>query len=794
MKKLAALLIISSLFVTSVFSGVASAATIYIPTSSSSQYLPTVKILSYSSKNEFLTPEGWGSGTLIDDRGTILTNKHVVMSAFDQTQFNDAFQICLTKSNNTENPICEFTASLIATDPDRDLALLRIDPKDARGNTVNFNFSLPYENSGSPEVSDKITVIGFPDTGGKTITYTSGLVSGFLTEAGVKYIKTDADISFGNSGGSAVDADGNLIGIPTFINASVGGSSEVLGYLFPVKEAVTWIKSHISDSLTVNEVAGAELKKAIKANIEANDSGKYKNDYPPYEISLTDGWKFGNSLEGAFDSSGYGASYGTDTVVIYPSTTSETSQLFISVSVTDYAYEVTLDDVEYVINTYANTYLFTSPILERVNFNGKYESIKETSTYTDWWTGLNSTTITYYIPYGDKVINVLYNYGDSDTAKLSQAEKILDTFSVDIKKIQSSVVDKVTSKKLNITVKNPLKDAFLSDDSYSYDGADYFAASFGKKRDYNFLISIYSNFHWGDFIGDFKGFKKQTLADADSFYDLVAKGNVKIDGHEGFFYTDQYDDGFGNTTFYTTVFVDNGDDTYLTVYYSGPEDSYKANAKDFKKVLKNIQLDNEGKGKYTVPSFLTSPAAGGTILGDIKNHLYENNIKNLKKLGAFGENAPVTFGPQDALTRKSFVLWSVKTLGGSALTEFTTYKDGYKSCTKDCFSDVPEDENAVYINYALSKGALSGAKFNPEEQITVAAAIKIAAKLYSYEVWQAPEFLPWYLPYLHLGYKLGVMPYGVDEPLYKLNRAEGAFLIDMFVSMNSSWNAEPWKF
>lgn len=778
MKKLAVILISSSLFFSSVFGAIAQAGTIYIPTSSSSQYLPTVKIFSYSSKYEFLSPEAYGSGTLIDDRGTILTNNHVIENISDPTKANDAFQICLTKSNNTENPICEFTASLIARDPDRDLALLRVDGKDARGNGLNFNFSLPYENSSNPEVSDELTVIGYPDTGGRTITYTSGLVSGFLTEGGVKYIKTDADISFGNSGGTAVDSDGNLVGIPTFVVGS--GSAEVLGYLFPVKEAVTWIKSHILDDAIGNEVASAQLKAAILANIQANESGNYKNDYPPYEISLVKGWKFGNSLEGAFEGGGYGSSYGTDAVVIYPSSAADGSQLFISVSVTDYAYDVTLDDVEYLLNTYTSNYSATLPLLERVKFNGVYESVKETLSYTDWWSGVSLTSVTYYIPYGDKVINVMYNYG-ADEKQLGEVDQILNTFKVDMKKVVSSVVDKVSSKKLNVTVKNPLKDAFLSNDSYFYDGIEYFAASFGKKRDYNFMISIYSNFHWEEYIGKFADFKKRTLEDAELWFEIVAKGNLKIDDHEGFFYTDQYDDGFGNVTWYTTIFIDNADDNYLTVYYSSAEEGYKANLKDFKKVLKNIQLDNGGKGKYTIPSFTTS--GGGASLSDIKNYLYESSIKNLKKWGAFGENAPVVFGPADPLTRKSFVLWAVKTLSGNGLSELVTYKDSQKTCVENC--------DYLYIDYAVSKGAIASSNFDPEGQLSLVAGIKIMAELYDYEVWKAPDFLPWYIPYLHLGYKLGVMPHGVNDANYKLTRGEGAYLIDMFVSLAAGGMYEP---
>ena len=97
------------------------------------------------------------------------------------------------------------------------LALLDLDgsPVDAE------DLDLPYTGLGdsdSLEVGDQINIFGYPGIGGETITFTSGNVSGFTHESGVQgraWIKTDATIAGGNSGGTAVDEDGLLVGVPT---------------------------------------------------------------------------------------------------------------------------------------------------------------------------------------------------------------------------------------------------------------------------------------------------------------------------------------------------------------------------------------------------------------------------------------------------------------------------------------------------------------------------------------------------------------------------------------------------
>ena len=788
MKKILYSLFIWTFCVSQVF-----AATIYIPTSTSSQYLPTVKIFAYSMGYEgAVTAEAYGSGTLINSNGIILTNNHVIEDYWDPASANDAFQICLTRSNNPEEPICNFTAALIARDADKDVAILKMDSEDVTGKEVNFDFYLPYDQGDDYEVGDGVTVIGYPDTGGRTITYTSGLISGLLTESGVTYIKTDADISFGNSGGTAVDEDGDFIGIPTYIMGSY--SSEVLGYLFPISEAKAWIDTNKSGGVVRNDAADAALKDAMLANINANESGTYKNNYPPYEISLVDGWKFGNDLEGSFDGGGYGSYYGENDVIIYPIERSDVSQLYVEVSVTDYSYEVTLEDVEYFLDSYYDDYsdLSDEDLSEyemesgyaRVDFNG-YDAVKDTYSSYDWWSYQDIVTVTYYIPYGDKVINVLYNYTLEDESELDEVDDILDSFSVNMDKIKLSSVTMVESDDPKIKVTNPLPgDLYLSDNTYEYDGETYFGVNFGKKRDYDFYISVYSNTYWDEtYKGDFDAYKKYIMQDAEDWYDVTSAGELKMDGHKAFYYTYIYDSGYEDPLIYTYIYIDNDDESYFSIYYSDEETSYNANLGDFKTILKNIALSNEGEGQYLIPNF-----SGGSVvstLSDIDNYVYEDNIKSLNRAGAFGDSAPVKFNPAGPLSRMDFVVWAVTTLSGDAASDYAEFESGYIGCADNCFEDVSnESDDAKYLAYAKGKGAVGGLGsdgkyyFAPDSQISLMAALKIIFELYDFEVWNAPDFVPWYVPYLHLGYKHYVMPYGVDNASYLLTRGEGAYIID----------------
>jgi hypothetical protein len=166
-----------------------------------------------------------GSGTIIDEQGTVITNFHVI----EQSRFcpHDQIGVAIAEASQSV-PDLAYEADLLAVDEELDLAVVRI-ARDIDGAAINETFPA-VEIGDSDEVSlgDEIRVLGYPGIGGDTITITTGAVSGFATspEAGERsWLKTDATIAGGNSGGLAVDEEGRFIGIPTLAGS---GSGEVV--------------------------------------------------------------------------------------------------------------------------------------------------------------------------------------------------------------------------------------------------------------------------------------------------------------------------------------------------------------------------------------------------------------------------------------------------------------------------------------------------------------------------------------------------------------------------------------
>lgn len=161
-----------------------------------------------------------GSGVIVNDQGYIVTNNHVV---------NDADVVEVTLSDNRT-----FKAQVVGTDPDTDLALIKID---ATGLP-----HLSFVDSDKAKVGQWVLAIGNPFN--LTSTVTAGIISakgrninllGRNTEQGntaiESFIQTDAAINPGNSGGALVDLNGGLLGINTAIASPTGSYS---GYGFAV--------------------------------------------------------------------------------------------------------------------------------------------------------------------------------------------------------------------------------------------------------------------------------------------------------------------------------------------------------------------------------------------------------------------------------------------------------------------------------------------------------------------------------------------------------------------------------
>lgn len=158
-----------------------------------------------------------GSGVIVSELGYILTNNHVVEGA-------EEILVTLPDSRSTR-------AKVIGTDPDSDLAVLKIDlPRLA---------AIAWGSSDDLQVGDAVLAIGNPFGVGQTVT--SGIVSGLgRNHLGINtfenFIQTDAAINPGNSGGALVDAAGNLLGINTAIYTRSGGSMGI-GFAIPASLA-----------------------------------------------------------------------------------------------------------------------------------------------------------------------------------------------------------------------------------------------------------------------------------------------------------------------------------------------------------------------------------------------------------------------------------------------------------------------------------------------------------------------------------------------------------------------------
>jgi S1-C subfamily serine protease len=164
-----------------------------------------------------------GSGFVVDDDGTIITNAHVVEGADNVTvSFEEGGEA--------------IDADVKGVDPDSDIAVLKIDPK-GKDLTV-----LPLGDSSEAEVGDPVVAIGNPF--GLQRTVTTGIVSALQRQVDAPsgfpiddVIQTDASINPGNSGGPLLDAEGRVIGINSQIATGGGQGSVGIGFAVPIDQA-----------------------------------------------------------------------------------------------------------------------------------------------------------------------------------------------------------------------------------------------------------------------------------------------------------------------------------------------------------------------------------------------------------------------------------------------------------------------------------------------------------------------------------------------------------------------------
>ena len=190
-----------------------------------------------------------GSGVIMSPEGYILTNNHVTTGA-------DQIVVALRDGRET-------LARVVGSDPETDLAVLKIDLKNLPSITLGRSEGL--------RVGDVALAIGNPFGVGQTVTM--GIISATgRNQLGLNsyedFIQTDAAINPGNSGGALVDANGNLTGINTAIFSKSGGSQGI-GFAIPVKLAMEVMKSIIEHGQVIRGWLGIEVQPLTKELAES---------------------------------------------------------------------------------------------------------------------------------------------------------------------------------------------------------------------------------------------------------------------------------------------------------------------------------------------------------------------------------------------------------------------------------------------------------------------------------------------------------------------------------------------
>ncbi|MFW1736568.1 S1C family serine protease [Acinetobacter sp. ULE_I001] len=197
-------------------------------------------------QNQNQNENSLGSGVIVRPDGYILTNNHVIAQA-------EQIVVALQDGRRAE-------ATVIGTDPDTDLAVIKIELKELP--------VLPFKLSGN-EVGDVVLAIGNPFGVGQTVT--QGIISATgRSDLGINtyedFIQTDAAINPGNSGGALIDVAGNLIGVNTAIFSQSGGSLGI-GFAIPAKICQQILNSILKDGRVIRGWMGISLVPPTQADV-----------------------------------------------------------------------------------------------------------------------------------------------------------------------------------------------------------------------------------------------------------------------------------------------------------------------------------------------------------------------------------------------------------------------------------------------------------------------------------------------------------------------------------------------
>ena len=202
------------------------------------EYDPIMEFFGYGPMPGTMEATAGGSGVIISEDGYIVTNDHVIEQA-------KRLRVTLYDGR-------KFDATIVGTDPDTDVAVIKIDGEELP--------VIPFGSSDDLRLGEWVLAIGYPMELQTTVT--AGIVSAKARHLGAgttrtsieSFIQTDAAVNPGNSGGALVNTRGELVGINTLIKTSTGS---FVGYSFAVPETI--VEKVATDLIEVGSVQRAVL-------------------------------------------------------------------------------------------------------------------------------------------------------------------------------------------------------------------------------------------------------------------------------------------------------------------------------------------------------------------------------------------------------------------------------------------------------------------------------------------------------------------------------------------------------
>ena len=704
---------------------------------------PTVRITSY--KYEFagsVTPYGSGSGTVISDNGLVISNNHVIFDDVEQKPL-DVFEICIT-FDVKKQPLCKYTASLVANSKELDVSLLKINEEDVFGNKLPPLKYMNAKNNATPQEQQEMQIVGYPASGGDTITINRGQISGFEKFNSYTYFKTDTDFDHGNSGGTALDKNGNFIGIPTYLRTY----AENVGYFLDIREALPWIDENKDAIEAKNDAADTELQRELIRSFNAIETLEYSTEsYPQFEIKLPKGWYFPQVGDDGF----------------YAEQKNINDGVGINIMWDNYLFPIDGLYMKKVDEEFAGAReRFPDFKKEAVTFAGE-------SAWRITYTAYNQRNTIYLIPYGYSLIFISYTINlDEEAKQWKTLEPVLNAFhftgSKNAEPNLNSVIDyKMPAFSMNSVSNWRLKKPVGGRES------DLLIKGV-QKNNMEGQFNVYYGFTPRDEreLSPEKKLEEVAKNISDQNAKLVYKKNdVLLDGLKGYLYTVEYEGSkYQQIRKRLTIELQDGDYAF-TIQYDDLINNFDKNLPEINEMLNSFKYSDSSsakKGKYDFGVL-------GQRFRDIQNHRFATAITQLTDKGILNGYSDGRFRPE-FFTRKAEAL--------KIILESKNLLEKEKGLGKEVnFGDHAKKTDSwfkKYVNYMQGKKII-GSNFKPYENITLDEALKWIMDVYEIPVWQG-KTPKWHKPYMDKAYELNWLPRGMDDPEQKLTRGELSYLVN----------------